>query len=343
MRPFLVLGLALALSLGAALARADAVVLIYHRFGESRLPSTNVTLAQFDAHLAHLARESYQVWPLERIVTTLQAGEPLPDKVVAITIDDAFLSVYTAAFPRLKARGWPFTVFVNTEFVDRGLQGYLTWDQLREMQAHGMRAANHGASHERAWRRAGESEDAWRERVRADTGRAQTRLQAELGPDTNEAPRLYAYPYGEFDAATAELVTQMRYVAFGQHSGAIARLDGPDASALPRFAMAERYAEPAEFAQKVAMHALPVVRVAAGDPRQRSEDPPTLELELEAAGWRDSLTCYHSGKRLPLDWRSDRVVRARARQALDDGRNRYNCTARDPAGRWYWYSQPFIK
>ena len=31
--------------------------------------------------------------------------KPLPDRVVAITVDDAYISVYRAAWPRLHARG----------------------------------------------------------------------------------------------------------------------------------------------------------------------------------------------------------------------------------------------
>lgn len=327
--------------LHAATAVADATVLIYHRFGEGEHPSTSVTLAQFDAHLEHLAREGYRVWPLERIVATLQEGKQLPDQVVAITIDDAFESAYTGAFPRLKARGWPFTLFVNTDFVDARTRGYLSWDQLREMQRHGMRVANHGASHARLWlREPGESEARWTERVRADIGKAQTRLQAELGPDVNESPRLFAYPYGEYDAALATLVAQMRYVAFGQHSGAIAALG--DGKALPRFAMAERYAGIDEFAQKVGMHAFPIASVAPAEPRVRDEDPPALVVELETDAWRGSISCYYGGARMPVDWLSATRFRTRAPGPLEAGRNRYNCTGRLD-GRWYWFSQPFIK
>ena len=84
--------------LGSAFAADHAVILMYHRFGEDRLPSTNIRLDQFDAHLEKLSSGNYSVWPLAKIVDHLQKDMPLPDRTVAITIDDAYLSVFTEAW-----------------------------------------------------------------------------------------------------------------------------------------------------------------------------------------------------------------------------------------------------
>ena len=53
--------------------------------------------------------------PLQELVDALRAGQPLPDRTAAITFDDGYISIYDTAWPLLRARGWPFTVFVNTE------------------------------------------------------------------------------------------------------------------------------------------------------------------------------------------------------------------------------------
>ncbi|MDC1294004.1 polysaccharide deacetylase family protein, partial [Candidatus Puniceispirillum sp.] len=124
--------------LGSAFAADHAVILMYHRFGEDQLPSTNIRLDQFDAHLEKLSTSNYSVWPLAKIVDHLQKDMPLPDRTVAITIDDAYLSVFTEAWPRLKAKGFPFTVFVATDPIDRKHRGYMSWDQLRQLQADGV-------------------------------------------------------------------------------------------------------------------------------------------------------------------------------------------------------------
>ena len=118
--------------------RDSATVLMYHRFGESRYPSTNISVEQFEAHLAHLTAGNYTVLKLDDIIARLRAGELLPDRTVAITIDDAYQSVYNEAWPRLTEAGFPFTLFVASSPIDRELSAYMSWDQIRELQASGV-------------------------------------------------------------------------------------------------------------------------------------------------------------------------------------------------------------
>lgn len=318
-----------------------AVVFMYHHFGVSDYPSTNVRLAQFEAHLEHLETAGYRVWALERIVERLRSGEPIPDRTVAITVDDAYASVYTEAYPRLRRRGWPFTVFVATDSVDRGLEAYMTWEQMREMQRHGARFANHSASHDYLIHlRPGEDAARWRARVREDIQRAQRRLEEELG----EAPLLFAYPYGEYHTALADLVSGLGYVAFGQHSGAIGGLD--DLRALPRFPMAEQFADLGEFRTKAATLPLRVRTVEPWDPVVRDGGAPVMEVTLDGAR-PERLSCFasHTGP-IAVRWSGDdgAVFTTRADRPLPVGRSRYNCTA--PAaqdGRHHWFSHLWIR
>ena len=62
-----------------------------------------------------------------------------------ITFDDGLESVYTVAFPMMKARGIPGTVFVVTDKI--GTSGHMTWEQLKEMQNAGWTIANHTSNH----------------------------------------------------------------------------------------------------------------------------------------------------------------------------------------------------
>ena len=79
--------------------------------------------------ICQLANGDYNIWPLDKIVAHLQQGLELPDKTIAITIDDAYLSVFTEARPRLKALNFPYTVFVATQPVDRGQQA--VWQRIQ--------------------------------------------------------------------------------------------------------------------------------------------------------------------------------------------------------------------
>ena len=42
----------------------------------------------------HLEQKGYQVWPLAEVLTGLQQPDTLPERVVAITVDDAYRSVH---------------------------------------------------------------------------------------------------------------------------------------------------------------------------------------------------------------------------------------------------------
>jgi peptidoglycan/xylan/chitin deacetylase (PgdA/CDA1 family) len=328
-----------------ARAADHAVILLYHHFGSDTPPSTSVTLEQFDRHLDLLANNGYRVWPLARIADHLRAHRTLPDKVVAITVDDAYVSVWREAWPRLRTRGWPFTVFVATDPVDRNLSAMMSWAQMREMAATGLVTfANHSRTHDHLIRRRpDESRAQWRARVRADLQHAQSRLQQEL----HAAPRLFAYPYGEYDRALRTLVGDLGYTAFGQQSGPASVYS--DLLALPRYPLAEQYADLDAVREKLQAGALPVVRVRPDDPLLAVDDArPRLTVTLQPGGYDpDTLACYISGQgRVQPRWLDAAHTRfeVRAPRPLPAGRSRYNCTAQTASGGgWLWYSQPWIR
>ena len=335
---FLLLLLLNASSLIAAAYPPHGVVLMYHRFGEPEYPSTNVRLEQFDAQLDYLQQEGFHIWPLRKLVDALFSGAAVPDKTVALSVDDAYLSVYRNAFPILRGRGLPLTVFVSTDAVGRG--GFMSWEQMREMQAHGVDFANHGASHAHlAHREEGESEATWRSRVRRDIERAERRLQQELG---EARPLLFAYPFGEFNDALAQLVREMGYVGFGQQSGAIGPLSGRHA--LPRFPINEQYSVLDKFAVKVGSLPLPLRGQWPQGPVIGNDNPPRLTLQLLDGEEKPAgrIHCF-LGDGTPLEVLELQAgeITVRAPRPLPKGRSRYNCTAAAGGGRFYWFSQPW--
>ncbi len=320
-----------------------AVVFLYHRFGDDRYPSTNIRLDQFDTQLNWLVKNHYRVWPLPKIVDYLQADKPIPDHVVAITLDDAFQSAYENAYPRLKARGWPFTVFVSTAAVDQHLPDYMSWDELREMAKHGASFGDHTVDHGHLpFRSKGETDLAWADRVRRDILQAQERLQAELGPGVNASPKLFAYPYGEYDRDLAELVNGLGFVAFGMEAGALG--EPLDPRALPRFPIEEHYGDLAGFILKAQSLPLPIKQLAPWNPVITRNNPPRLTVTLVPdAVPPDALHCYLNGPPMTVHWLDSAKTRfaLQADQALEAGLSRYNCTAL-VNGRYYWYSHMWL-
>lgn len=319
-----------------------AVILLYHRVAESTPASTSVTPATFEAHLDYLTGNGYTVLPLGRVIDSLAGASAaaLPPKAVAITFDDAYGSVFEQAAPRLSQRGMPYAVFVSTDYIDRRFGDYMSWDQLRELENAGAEIGNHSRNHAHyAFRRSGESAEAWRERIAADIRAAQSRLDAEL-----QAPlRALAYPYGEFTPDLTRLAADLGYPAFGQQSGPA----GPhsDPQALPRFPMAAGYASLDGLAEKLRTRPFTVEVLSEVGPILQAEAPaPALRLRLQADRARlDALSCFVSGQSAPhVDWidLAGGIVEVTARQPLPVGRSKYTCTA--PAtgggGVYYWYS-----
>lgn len=330
------------LGLTSAVSGAEhGVILQYHHIDAATPAATSTRPGQFVAQLDYLTDQEFRVLPLDRLLAALQSGQPLPGHSAAITFDDAYRSVYTRAWPELHARGWPFTVFVSTDGVDRGLPGLLSWDQMREMRDGGVSFGNHSRSHDHLIRRhSGESEADWRQRVSADLTHAQNRLDAELGP----TPRLFAYPYGEYDDTLAELVQELGYAGLGQHSGPVGRHSDP--SRLPRFPLGGVHASLDGFADKMHSLPLPVLTAAPSDPLlPLGLDRPQLRLDLGSGEYDPaSLACYVSGQGRGNLQRKGTKVSVQAEKPLPVGRSRYNCTARHRSeNRFFWYSHPWIR
>jgi len=309
-----------------------ASVIMYHRFGESDYPATNTNLEQLDAHIAELKNGDYTVLALGEIVSRLKSGKAFPYKSVGVSIDDAYRSVYTEGWPRFKKAGIPFTLFVATDPVDRGLSRYMTWAQIREMAADplvtiGSQTATHLHMNDNSM-----------ERNAADLEKSNARFEENLG----YVPELIAYPYGEFSNTTIDAVKQAGFVAgFGQHSGAFGSDD--DLYRLPRFAMNENYGDLGRLRTAASALPIPVKDVIPQDTLvDPNGNPPYIGFTIPDGFPRtDQLACFsnHEGK-LKTERLGPRIE-VRMTQKLPQGRTRLNCTlpVSGPGnqGRWRWF------
>ena len=311
------------------------VVLMYHRFGEDKYPSTNVRMSQLDTHIRELTNGNYNVLPLPEIIRALRAGEILPDRTIGISVDDAFRSVHDKAWPKFKAAGLPFTVFVATDGIDEGNPDYMNWDQIRALHEDGVTIAAHSLSHGHL--------PALDE---AATAREVEQSIHRIEEETGQRPDLFAYPYGE---TSLRLMKQVQdngmTAAFGQQSGAIT--PAHNIWYLPRFAINERYGEEDRFRRVLNSLGLAVTDVTPFDPHlgQRAGDnPPAMGFTMPATIKRgDELACYHSdsGRVEKMTRLGPYRVELRFDEAFNPGRTRVNCTVPGPDGRWRWYGTLF--
>jgi peptidoglycan/xylan/chitin deacetylase (PgdA/CDA1 family) len=309
----------------------SAVILMYHRFGEDIYPSTNVRMDQFEAHIKELTEGPYTVLPVSEIVAALRSGRKLPDRAIGITVDDAYLSVYTEAWPRLKAAGLPFTLFVATDAVDKRYAGMVDWGQIREMRDAGVEIGAHTASHLHM-------PDAADEVNKSEMQRSLKRFQEELG----ERPALFAYPYGETSLATQAIVREFGFeTAFGQHSGVA--YGAGDPMYLPRFALNETYSALEDFVLRVNALPLPVGDISPLDSFIQDKNPPLVGFTVDTTvGSLGGLACYHSqfGK-ADLEILGTHRVEIRFPEPFKAGRTRLNCTKPAGKGRWRWFGMQY--
>lgn len=207
-----------------------ATVLIYHRFGEDKYPTTNIAVERFREQLELLKNNNFQVISLDRLIHSLKKEGGVPDRAVVITIDDGYRSVYTEAWPVLKEYGYPFTVFLYTRATENHHSNYMTWDQVREMKAAGVDFQNHGHAHEHmAFKPAEMGMDEYRAWIRADLAVSTGIISREL----KERPRFFAVPYGEYNKTVLDEIRSFGYEAILlQDPGSVS--SDSDPFAIPR-------------------------------------------------------------------------------------------------------------
>lgn len=136
--------------------RADAgiPILMYHEVAEraeidalTRKTQRGYILARddFEQEMELLARAGFQPISLSALRSWSRAQTPLPPKPIVITFDDGYAGNFRHAFPVLARHGFTATFFVVTNKI--GDPAMLTWDELAEMNRHGMSIQSHTANH----------------------------------------------------------------------------------------------------------------------------------------------------------------------------------------------------
>lgn len=102
---------------------AGPLVLGYHRVVEDFREHAGNSIAPMLISLRTLERQldwlgqRYRFTDLDEAARAVTHGNPAGKPLAAVTFDDGYRDVYEYAFPLLKRKGIPFTVFVITDFV----------------------------------------------------------------------------------------------------------------------------------------------------------------------------------------------------------------------------------
>ena len=177
---------AASLPLPAAEDDEKVLVLNYHMVNRMFI-SLAIDPEDFDWQMKYLVDHGYHTISPDELYAFLEGKGTLPDRPVLITFDDGYVDNYTNAYPILKKYNLKATIFIVTGFVSER-KGYLTWDQLREMEQHGITAQSHTVTHAPL----PELSD---ERIREELIVSKQQAEAELGHPIE----FIAYPTGAHD------------------------------------------------------------------------------------------------------------------------------------------------
>ena len=105
----------------------------------------NVPPEEFAAQLDYLSEQGYTTITMLEYMKAKKGKLTLPEKPIILTFDDGYADNYQEMLPILEAHGMKAVVYMVTNMI--GQPGYLSWEQLREMQERGVEIGSHTANH----------------------------------------------------------------------------------------------------------------------------------------------------------------------------------------------------
>ena len=307
-----------------------ASVLMYHRFGENKYPTTNIKMDQFSDHIKELIKTKYNVIKIQDGLNAIQNISLVKDRSVIITIDDAYSSVFNNAWPILKKYGLPFTLFVSTDVIDNKTPGYMSWEEIRILRDNGVTIGSQTKSHPHM-------HNLSENQIVKELEFSNSRFVQEIG----SKPEIFAYPYGEYNLNVVKKIKINGFkAAFGQHSG-VAHLS-LGLYQLPRFAMNETYGNMQRFLLAVNAKPIPISDLSPKDP-VIIKNPPFYGFTLsDTINPKGIVRCFASnGIKSETKRLGKNRIEVRLEKPFPKGRGRINCTM-SAGERWRWLGRQFI-
>ena len=302
---------------------------MYHRFNENKYPSTNIKVDIFKEHINIIKNSNFSFHNPKNFAN--QFSIPKEKKEILITIDDAFMSFYTEAWPYLKENKIPFILFVSTEPV--GKRGYMTWDQIKEVESEDFAyIGHHSHTHEYLI-------DVSNEEFILDIEKANKIFLKELG----YIPELFSYPFGEYSKFMKDYISKNFKYAFGQHSGVIDL--NKDKFELPRFPINEKYGELKRFTSIINYFPLEYKKLLPEEKKLlKNTNPPKFKVEFFKEQKNiNNINCYSNEGGI---WKKSKVnfldnfLVIEFRDSFKPRRGRINCSLNDN-GKWRWFGVQF--
>lgn len=303
---------------------------MYHRFNESKYPSTNIQMDIFKKQIEIIKKSGFDFYNPKDFIDEFDI--PKKNKKILLTVDDGFESFYVNAWPYLKENKIPFILFISTEPV--GKRGYMSWDQIREINNTDFAmVGHHSHSHDYLI-------DKTDEEFLKDINTANKIFTKEI----SYVPNLFSYPFGEYSKFQKDYISKNFRFAFGQHSGVIDI--NKEKYELPRFPINENYGKLERFKTIINTFPLEYKELIPEQKKINSQNnPPKFSVEFFPEQKNlDNINCYSNEgaiwdkSKIKID---NNVLTVDFRGTFEPRRGRINCSLNDN-GKWRWLGVQFI-
>ena len=302
---------------------------MYHRFNESKYPSTNIQMDVFIDQIEVIKNLNYKFLHPQDFEDNFNT--PKTQKKILLTIDDAFLSFYLNAWPYLKKNKIPFILFVSTEPI--GKTGYMTWDQIKEIEKEKFAViGHHSHTHEYLINKSNND-------FVSDIETSSLIFKKKLG----YIPTLFSYPFGEYSDLMKNFISNNFNYAFGQHSGVIDL--NKEKFELPRFPINENYGEIKRFKSIINLFPLEYKNLFPSNKEiTKQNNPPIFQVEFfEQQKNLKNINCYSNEGGTWLKSQTElnkNILKIKFREPFLSRRGRINCSLNDN-GKWRWFGAQF--
>ena len=301
---------------------------MYHRFNESKYPSTNIQMNVFKEQVNIIKKSGYKFLKPNNF-HNIYDKEKL-EKTILLSIDDGYDSFYQHAWPYLKKNQIPFLIFISTEAV--GKKGYMGWKEIKEIEKYDyVTIGNHSHSHDYL---VNFSYDEFKK----DIEKSIKIFEDNLGYN----PKFFSYPFGEWDLKQKKFISKNFDFGFGQHSGVIDL--NKDKYELPRFPINEKYGDLERFKFIVELLPLQYKEIYPQEKIIDNNNPPDMKVEFFKDQKINNINCYSNegngwdSSKLKIE---NNILKINFREKFNTRRGRINCSMKDEMG-WRWFGMQFI-
>jgi peptidoglycan/xylan/chitin deacetylase (PgdA/CDA1 family) len=180
-------------------------VLLYHNIdGKGPFSIDAETLRE---HFQLIRDRGIRVVPLRELIQRLDNPVPYRDRVIVITFDDGYGSMFDKLLPLAKEFNYQVTLFVYVDMILQKSSKNLTWKKLRDMDREGIDIQCHSVSHKDLVQLSKSKDPASRKGLYEELYLAKRILELYLRKRID----FYAFPFGRYDLNVIDLAASAGY------------------------------------------------------------------------------------------------------------------------------------